>query len=106
MWRPPQGGMLRRTGIYRNRKTPANEEAATAVVSRTGRSKQKNFLYMDTASQAMILFGGNMRFMPADVLSGGIVITNNGAAVIVEKLKRELRCRKADKQQQRNTKAI
>ena len=106
MWRPPQGGMLRRTGMYRNRKTPANEEAAAAVISRAGRTKQENFLYMDTASQAMVLFCGKMRFMPTDVLSGGIVIANNGTAVIVEKLKRELRCRKADKQQQRNTKAI
>ena len=83
-----------------------NQQTVAVVVFREGGGEQENFFHMDAARQAMILFCSKMRFMLAYVLSFRVVITNNGGAVIVEKLKRKLRCRKADQQQQRNAEAI
>jgi hypothetical protein len=61
---------------------------------------------MDAACQAMVLFCSQVRFMLAYILSLAIITANHGGAVIMEKLKRKLRCQKADQQQQRNTETI
>lgn len=83
-----------------------SQETVAVIVFRERDVKQENFFYMDAACQTMVLFCGKMRFMLAYILSLRVVITNNNVAMIVEKSQRKLRCRKADKQQQRNAEAI
>lgn len=84
----------------------ADQETISAIIFRERGGEQENFFYVDAACQAMVLFCSKMRFMLAYIRSLAVITANHSGAVIMEKLKRELRCRKADKQQQRNTETI
>jgi hypothetical protein len=92
--------------MYCNGRKMADQETIAAIVFLERGGEQENFFYMDAACQAMVLFCSKMRFMLAYIRSPAIITANHGGAVIMKKLKRKLRCRKADKQQQRNTEAI
>lgn len=83
-----------------------DQETIGVIIFPMGRGEQENFVYMDAARQAMIFFGGKMWFVLTYICSLAIITANSCGAMIVEKLKRKLGCRKADKQQQRNAEAI
>lgn len=47
---------------------------------------------MNAACQAMIFFGGKVRFVLAHICSRAVIVADDNVTMIMKKLKRELGC--------------